>query len=84
MIFRALIKDEGKTRVYAVEISQEEIESTPFTEVDQKFFESCRDGPVSRQVLGISILLRKIEDHQALLQVKKDLKWTSPPTEDQT
>ncbi len=82
MIFRSFSKDEEKIRIYAIEISREEIERTPFTEIDQKFFQSCSSGPVSRQILGISILAKKIEDHETLDSLRKELKWKPTSSED--
>jgi hypothetical protein len=64
MRFLSFEKNEGKTMVYAVEIDRAEIERTPFDENDQAFFKSCAAGSVSKKVLGISILAKKIETHR--------------------
>lgn len=75
MKFQAFDKDGGEVKVYAVEISRKEILAVSFTEEDQKLFTSCSQGPVSRQLLGISILAKKIEDHDLFSTFRKDVKW---------
>jgi hypothetical protein len=74
MKFEAFDKDSGQTKVYAVEISREEIESVTWNSADQKFFERCSRGTVSQQLLGISILAKRIEEQ---FQLDLDLSWKS-------
>jgi hypothetical protein len=62
MIFHSFQKNQGRTIIYAIEIDRAEIERTPFTVVDQDFFKACSEGKISKKVLGLSILARKIED----------------------
>ena len=78
MIIRAFDKDRGKTKIYAFEVSREEIESCPFTEKDQLFFKACAEGSPSKQLLGLSLLARKIEDQQASKIEIKPSKITFP------
>lgn len=75
--------NDPNTKVYAVEISRKEIESVPWTEEDQKFFDSCRKGPVSRKILGISILAKRIEDVDVMAGLRKQLNWKPQKEEEE-
>jgi hypothetical protein len=62
MKFTAFQKNLGRTVIYAFEIEKSEIESVQWTSPDEAFFKACSKGSVSKQILGISILAKKIEE----------------------
>lgn len=64
----------GTVKIYAFEISKAEIESIKWNELDQRFFESCSRGTVSRQLLGLSILAKRLEDSKPV-EVRGPDKW---------
>lgn len=85
MKFHAFEKDHGETKVYAFEVTKNEILGCKWTDVDQKFFQNCAKGPVSRQILGISILAKRIEEESAQykLEIRKPRKITLSEDQDE-
>lgn len=71
MKIHAFDKDLGNTKVYAFEVAKVEIQKVSWTSGDQKFFEACSRGSVSRQLLGLSILAKRVEDSAD----QQPLKW---------
>lgn len=78
MIVRAFDKDQGATKIYAFEVSRKEIESCSFNEKDQEFFQLCANGSPSKQLLGLSLLAKKIEEVAAATEAEELLKKAPP------
>lgn len=76
MRFEAFDKDEGETKVYAFEISRKEIEAVKWTSQDQKLFEVFSRASISKKILGLSILAKRIEDVDSEAHLKNlNPKW---------